>query len=420
MSILRRAFVLALISAVNPFLSGAATNSYAATLGGVRSCDTVACDQISQGYYGNSSRSSGALFSEGSPSDIYSQRSVVEGGDGSGNYSSGAPGNNGQVGANSPNAPYSPSASASAMGGSNAANGNGGGFTGFSFAGSTPGSSFIAAAPGSYIDNAIVGNMFRFRFDSAYGNPTPDRAEFFYGQCGCFGGNAPGPLLPDTNIDYQEFRPYLETALTNRLSLFVEAPIRLINPDVNPNAQGFSDLQVGFKRALVQRNGKFLTAQLRMYTPTGNAFEGLGTGHFSIEPGLLYLNRVSDRTTTQGEFQVWIPTSDSQTQVGGVNRNFAGTVLRYGVGGGYDLLVADTCRERRRLTGVLETVGWSVLDGLVLENGAAAPAQTTIVNIKSGLRYTAGNRSIAASYGRAVTGDVWYRDILRLEYRYAF
>jgi hypothetical protein len=295
-----------------------------------------------------------------------------------------------------------------------------GGFSGFSFAGSTPGSSFIAAAPGSYIDNAIVGNQLRFRFDSAYGNPTPDRAEFFYGQCGCFGGNAPGPVLPETNVDYQEFRPYLETALTRRLSMFVEAPFRMINPDVNPNADGFSDLQVGFKRALVQRNGRFVTAQLRMYTPTGNARDGLGTGHFSIEPGLLYLNRNTDRFTTQGEFQVWVPTSDSQTVVGGQNRNFAGTVLRYGVGGGYDLLVADTACQRRRLTGVLETVGWSVLDGLVLENGAAAPAQTTIVNIKSGLRYTAGNRSIAASYGRAVTGTVWYTDILRLEYRYAF
>ena len=402
----RRAFALALISALNPIAA-----SYAGAFGSRADCDRGACDRISD-YSGGNYSTSPRLFVEGSPSEIYSERNAVGVQDGS----AASPGG-------SAAAPYSPGAQGSSGAGFNgagAAAGGDGGFSGFSFAGSTPGSSFIAAAPGSYIDNAIVGNQFRFRFDSAYGNPTPDRAEFFYGQCGCFGGNAPGPLLPDTNVDYQEFRPYLETALTRRLSLFVEAPIRLINPEVNPNAEGFSDLQVGFKRALIQRNGTFLTAQLRMYTPTGDAREGLGTGHFSIEPGLLYLNRVSDRTTTQGEFQVWIPTSDSTAQVGADTRNFAGTILRYGVGGGYDLLVADTCCQRRRLTGVLETVGWSVLDGLVLENGAAAPAQTTIVNIKSGLRYTAGNRSIAASYGRAVTGSVWYSDIMRLEYRYAF
>ena len=61
----------------------------------------------------------------------------------------------------------------------------------------------ILQNPGGYIDSAIVGNQFRLRFDAAYNNPVPDRAEFFYGQCGCFNGVpvanfAPGPVLPET------------------------------------------------------------------------------------------------------------------------------------------------------------------------------------------------------------------------------
>lgn len=381
---------------------------------GTRTCDIGACDRISDNC---SVGTSPKLFVEGTPEQIYSEREPI---------GTATPPTNSTP---TPMAePYSPSPgmaapmeAAPSFGSSSIGGSAGGGFTGFSFAGSTPGTAFSAAAPGSYIDSAIVANMFRFRFDSAYGNPTPDRAEFFYGQCGLFGGNAPGPLQNETNVDYQELRPYLETALNGRLSMFIEVPIRYINPEVNPNASGLSDLQVGFKRALVQCNGRFLTAQLRVYSPTGSARDGLGTGHVSIEPGLLYLNRRSDRMTTQGEFQVWIPTGDSRASVGnGPAQNFAGTVLRYGIGGGYDLLVADTCCQRRRLTAVVETVGWSVLDGLVLENNLAQPAQTTIVNIKSGLRYTNGNRSIAASYGRAVTADVWYTDILRIEYRYAF
>jgi hypothetical protein len=27
---------------------------------------------------------------------------------------------------------------------------------------------------------------FRLRFDAAFDNPIPDRAEFFYAKCGCF------------------------------------------------------------------------------------------------------------------------------------------------------------------------------------------------------------------------------------------
>ena len=30
------------------------------------------------------------------------------------------------------------------------------------------------------------------------------------------------------------------------------------------------------------------------------------------------------------------------------------------------------------------------------------------------------NHSFAVSYGRALTGAVWYKDIVRVEYRYAF
>lgn len=406
----RNAFRLALLSTMGLGASAMATTASAATfnrpIASTIVCDAGTCEQNACGPNEPAYR----LFAEGDPDQMYSQPDAL-GGNGSQYPQGNVPYPQGDV-------PGSNLLGRQGPGGSTG--GVGSGFTGFSFAGATPGSSIIAAAPGSYIDNAIVGNQFRFRFDSAYGNPTPDRAEFFYGQCGCFLGTAPGPQQPETNVDFQEFRPYLETALTNRLSMFIETPIRLINPQVNPNAQGISDTQVGFKRAIVQDGCQFLTAQLRTYIPTGETSSGLGTGHFSIEPGLLYLGRYNDRTITQGEFQVWVPTGDSQATIGNTTKNFAGTILRYGVGGGYDLLVRDTCRYRKRLTGVVELVGWSVLDGLVLENGAVESAQTTIVNIKSGLRYTMGKRSIAASYGRALTNDVWYRDILRLEVRQAF
>ncbi|MCA9156962.1 MAG: hypothetical protein KDA72_01465, partial [Planctomycetales bacterium] len=299
---------------------------------------------------------------------------------------------------------------------------SGGGFGNISLtSGSSPGSSFAAMAPGTYIDNAIIANMFRYRFDAAYNNPLPDRAEFFYGQCGCFGGNAPGPLQPERSVDYQEFTPYLERAISPGLSLFAEAPVRFINPDINDNTGGMGDLNFGFKGSLYHTDSQFLTAQLRVYAPTGDADRGLGTGHASLEPGVLYLGRVNDRLVTQGEFRVWIPLSDSQVAGRG---NFAGTILRAGLGGGYDLLNLDTHSQRRRLTGTFETVAWYITDGLAfggIDNPVVLDADNdTIVNLKTGLRYSAGRQSIASSYGFAVTGDRWYSDIMRLEYRYAY
>lgn len=281
------------------------------------------------------------------------------------------------------------------------------------------GSSFaVLDNPGGYIDSAIVGSQFRFRFDAAYNNPMPDRVEFFYGQCGILGG--PGPPAIETSVDYQEFIPYLEWAFNERFSVFVETPIRLINPDVNQNAGGFSDLNAGFKYALIACPDEYLTAQLRIYTPTGQADLGLGTGHVSIEPSILYFRRFNECWTLQAELRDWIPISDS---VAGNGDNFAGNVLRYGVGLGYDLWsCCDGCTSKR-LTPVGEIVGWTILDGFGFDGNIPAEvdqAGVTIVNAKLGARYTVNEHSFYAGFGTALTGEVWYQDIFRLEYRQAF
>ena len=285
------------------------------------------------------------------------------------------------------------------------------------------GTSFpVLENPGGYIDSAVVGSQFRMRFDSAYNNVLPDRAEFFYAQCGCFGGNAPGPILPETSVDYQEFIPYLEWAFSDRFSVFAEAPARLINPEANRNAGGFSDLNAGFKFALIAHPDEYLTIQFRTYAPTGQPELGLGNGHVSLEPSVLYFRRFTDRVTLQAEFRDWIPISDSVTPNGD---NFAGNVIRYGAGLGYDLYCCSDDCNTRRLTPVAELVGWTILDGFAFDgnNPTAGPIDqsgVTIVNAKFGVRYTVNQHSFYAGYGTAITGEAWYEDIFRLEYRQAF
>ena len=45
---------------------------------------------------------------------------------------------------------------------------------------------------------------------------------------------------------------------------------------------------------------------------------------------------------------------------------------------------------------------------------------TNIVNLKLGARFVVDKGSFYAGWGHALTDDVWYGDIVRVEYRYSF
>jgi hypothetical protein len=278
----------------------------------------------------------------------------------------------------------------------------------------------LASSNVGYIDNAIPQTQFRVRADAAYRNNRPDRGEFFYAKCGCFAPidpDADGPPLVETEVDYQEFTAYLEYAFSKRFSTFIETPVRLINPDVNRNAGGLGDIIFGGKYAFVADCDRYLTAQLKVYTPSGDSGRGLGTNHWSIEPGLLWYQQASERLAVEGELRLIVPFPIT---------DFAGNVFRYGIGAGYDVYRCNGFR----VTPVLEVVGWTLLDGqeFIAETGVVADASgDTIINVKPGIRFGFGgdNRqseraSLYFGYGRALTGEVWYKEVVRAEFRLAF
>src|SRR5262249_33438461 len=100
-----------------------------------------------------------------------------------------------------------------------------------------------------YIDSAIPTSMLRWRFDAAYDFQHPSRAEFFYAQ-GKPGG--PGLPRPETSIDYQDISTYLEIAANPWLSGFVDVPCLFLNPQVNANTAGLTDMNAGCKLAFLQ------------------------------------------------------------------------------------------------------------------------------------------------------------------------
>jgi hypothetical protein len=263
-----------------------------------------------------------------------------------------------------------------------------------------------------YIDGAIPMNQFRLRFDAAYDNNRPSRAEFFYAKPRLLGGK--GPLFPDNSVDYQELTGYLEMlAVPGVASVFIEAPFRWVNPNFNPSEYGFGDVTGGFKWALWQEKDFIATFQLRGTVPT-RAGPALGTNHYSLEPGLLFNQRLLDIVTVEGELRYWIPLGGS---------DFAGDVIRYGIGVSY-----GDHSEEYWLAPVAELVGWTVLGGketvafTPTDFGVINSAGETIVNAKLGLRAGLPGQigDWYVGYGRCLTGDRWYRDVWRVEMRLRF
>ena len=298
----------------------------------------------------------------------------------------------------------------------------------------------IAGSMVGYVDDAVVGSQVRVRFEAGFHDDVPDRAEFFYGKCGCFrtGGAdkdaaGPGPGQA-TNINFQQLYLDAEYAPTSRVSLFAELPFRRIQPQsFSPttgfftktgenngthvdNLRGLSDVRAGIKMALVERPDQALTLQVRAYFPSGDAVQGLGTGHNSVEPSLLYYRKLSDRTTLESQVGDWHPTGGSKGLTAGSGK-FAGDVAFYGLGVSH--VVYESTRFK--LVPVAELVGWHVVSGSQTGASSSNASGTNIVNVKVGARLIVDEHSsFYAGFGRALTRQVWYERIARVEYRYSF
>ncbi len=307
----------------------------------------------------------------------------------------------------------------------------------------------IARDDTGYIESAFIQSLARFRFDAGFGDRNIDLANYFYG-----GG------LTNTvaKLNFQEYRFKGEYAFARRLSAFVDIPIRRISPTVSylcvpdctaqsqlqtvvPTANqaftGLSDVRAGFKVGLLDRPRTHLTFQLSTSFPTGNTAHGLGTGLNTIEPFILYAQRMSSRLNVFGEIGDTHPIGGAQSFVfnplrSPTQQNFAADVVNYGIGASYGLLQ----QSRVRFTPVLELVGWKVTGGLttivaagptgqpvayVVPPGSAPAFGSDIVNLKAGWRTSWGeHNSIYAGVGLQLSHAGWYRELLRIEYRYVF
>ena len=258
------------------------------------------------------------------------------------------------------------------------------------------------------IDAAQPANVFRIRFDAAYDHERPDRAEYFWART----QDGKGPDSAERNVDYQEIRFYLERR-TERSSAFTEIPLRVLDPEVNPNTTGLSDINFGVKSILFEGEQYQLTSIFRTYILSGLDRRGLGTGHVSMEPGILGNYRLSDYTYLHGEFKFFFPIAGDS--------DFSGEVLRYGVGLSH--VWSESSSLGCTLIPTIELVGWSVLDGMeTTPTGTAVDIDPEgILNVQPGLRIVFGESfELGISGAFAISGNHWYEELLRLDLRWFF
>jgi hypothetical protein len=261
----------------------------------------------------------------------------------------------------------------------------------------------------SFIDAALPRNVFGLRFEGDYNDRQPTRATYLFAKGGPGGSGFP---LPETGVNTLQLTSSAEYAFTPWFSLFLEAPYRWVSPEVNSYQTGTGDISYGLKLCTWSSNSIIATVLLRVTQPTASS-STLGTGHWSLEPGLLAAYQISSSWLLEGQFTYWTPLGGS---------DFSGDLLHYGVGLSY-----GTRKPGFWFAPVVEGVGWSILSGksmLATSDDSYIIQNTrgeTIVNAYLGLRFGFGQSlDFYLGYGRSLTGDFWNRDTYRFEVRFLY
>jgi hypothetical protein len=282
---------------------------------------------------------------------------------------------------------------------------------------------WVAAANAAFfVDSARPRTVQRFRNDHGWDLLFPDRNEFFWARQPVSGGGS-GPGTPKTfpsnktykgqpSVNYNEFTFYNEIAASTRSSLFVELAYRNVGGRSGDYFAGFSDMNIGTKGVIFDSELLLLTIQFRTYLPTGNASQGLGTGHISLEPSLLGSLKLSPNAYLQGQVSEWIP-------IGG-DGTYAGSLIHYH--GSYNQVLCRFAPDSP-LIATFEGYGYTFQGGAYTNPSIASPyisnsTGTTYFNLGAGLRAVICN---AVDFGGAISFPVttshFADPLLRLELR---
>ena len=195
----------------------------------------------------------------------------------------------------------------------------------------------------------------RLRYDEGWNMPFPDKSEFFMPRSDGPKGKGPPQTVPaifDGNLaTFREGHMYTEAAI-GRFSTWIDMPYRDVSFKEYDGHSGFGDLSIGTKSMLLDCELLQFTFEMNTFTPTGNFTRGLGTGHLSLEPGLLAALKLLPETYLQSEIAYRFPLGGDQA--------FEGAVFHYHLS--LNQLLWH-CGHDIQLIGTAEFNGWEFLGG---------------------------------------------------------
>jgi hypothetical protein len=254
----------------------------------------------------------------------------------------------------------------------------------------------------------------RIRWDRGLDLLLPDRAEYFWARADGqgLGPSPPAPALGESGVDYHHMSLYTEIA-HGKFGVFFEMPYRSVDPEVMPEAAGFSDMSVGTKSLLFDCELLQIAFQFRTFIPQGEPTKGLGTGHTSLEPSLVIGLNLAPNTYFQGQIAEWIP-------LGG-DPSYSGALLHFHGSLNHVLLrpLPDV-----PLIGTLECSAWSFQTGAYTDP-VLGPLQRasneTYASLGAGLRLVVCDRiDFGLGAALAVTDPHWEQQLYRTEFRWRY
>lgn len=262
-------------------------------------------------------------------------------------------------------------------------------------------------------------NQQRFRWDHAEDLLLPDRAEYLWARAD---GSGIGPNRPNARVDYDELRHYAEVA-HGAFGAWVDYSYRsqdsLYTDGASPptwdqaHDAGFGDLTIGTKTLLFDTDLVQMAFQFQTHVPAGSVGKGLGVGHTSLEPGLIFGLNLSPASYLQVELNEWIP-------VGG-DPVYSGAIFRYNAAYNRVLARPHPCTP---VIGSFEFAGWRFQDGAYTPAVGAGPVSASAesyTHASAGLRVFFCDRAdFGVSYLAPLKPESWADMLIRTELRFRY
>jgi hypothetical protein len=298
---------------------------------------------------------------------------------------------------------------------------------------------YVPAANASFFaDSARPVTQTRLRYDGLFDITAADRAEYYFphfnlgkavvsggGPCGTATTGKGPPFVP-SSVDLHIVSLYQEAAV-GRFSVFVSMPYEHYEPDesvadlalgkfVCPHS-GFGDISIGTKSLLLDCDLLQIAFQFTTILPSGNFTEGLGTGHVSLEPALLFTVKLTPDMYFQGEMAYWIPIGGDALYEGPVWHN------RFSLNQVLTRILPDV-----QIIGTLECINYNVLGGnftspdvVIAGSPVAVSATSSMFSFGPGIRLDICRRfDIGVGSQFNVTSSHFADEAIRVEMRLRF